>query len=100
MHGQIRQSPDWRKGVILSWYHLTDDEADRLNAPNSSLLVHDDALYFQYVDDPAWLHVGFVPRPTTRFGWFLHHLVHGIAMRYPFWKVIGFALFESEEDSS
>ena len=83
----------------LKWYHLTDDEADHLNAPGY-LAVYDNALYFKYIDDPAWLHVGYVPRPRSRFAWFVHHLVHGLVMRYPLHKVIGFAIFESkmEED--
>ena len=39
-----------------------------------------------------WLPVGYIPRRTTRFGWFVYHVVHGLWMRYPWWKVVIFAL--------
>lgn len=62
------------------WYHLTDDEALRLNPPGNA------------DDRPEWLPVGYIPRPTTRLGWFAYHVIHGLWMRYPPLKVLGYAL--------
>ncbi len=42
--------------------------------------------------DPNWLRVGYIPKPSTRLGWFLYNIVHGLAMRYPFWQVVKFSL--------
>ena len=39
-----------------------------------------------------WLEVGLIPRPTTKLGWFVHHMAHGLAMRYPLRSVIAFSL--------
>ena len=47
------------------------------------------------IDDPRWLPVGYIPTPTTVAGWFFYHLIHGIAMRYPLWKALLYALVES-----
>lgn len=42
--------------------------------------------------DPNWLRVGYIPKPRTRFGWFVYNMAHGIAMRYPLWNVVKFSL--------
>ena len=69
---------------MAKWYSLTNDEADRLNPP-------DDA-----DRRPDWQPVGFIPRPTTRLGWFVYHVVHGLWMRYPLHKVLGYALANTQ----
>ena len=42
-----------------------------------------------------WVDIGFVPRPTTRLGLFTLHMIHGLAMRYPFHRVLAFSLINS-----
>ena len=69
---------------MSDWYCLTDAEANRLNPP-------DDAL-----ERDEWLPVGYIPRPSTRVGWFAYHLVHGLWMRYPLHKVLGYALTNTQ----
>lgn len=65
---------------MAKWYSLTNEEADRLNPPED-------------VDShPDWLPVGYIQRPATRLGWFVYHLIHGLWMRYPLHKVLGYAL--------
>lgn len=64
----------------MPWYNLTDNELNRLNPPNDA------------GERDEWLPVGSIPRPSTRVGWFFYHLVHGLWMRYPLHKVIGYAL--------
>lgn len=61
------------------WYNLTPAEYDRLAAP------------WDAEANDAWLPVGSIPRPRTRLGWFVYHLVHGLWMRYPLHKVLGYA---------
>lgn len=75
----------------MSWYTLTDDEADRLNPPD---FVDDDVAF-----PDAWLPVGVIPCPRTRLGWFVYHLVHGLWMRYPLHKVLGYALANTEPEA-
>lgn len=85
----------------MAWYHLTDDEADRLNPSFPYLAMKKSGgafLDISLADEPGWIHVGYIPLPTTWLGWFLYHLAHGIAMRYPLHKVIGYALFESGKE--
>jgi hypothetical protein len=67
-----------------TWYYLADAEATRLNPP-------DDA-----DERDEWLPVGYIPRPSTRFGWFVYHVVHGLWMHYPPHKVFGYALANTE----
>lgn len=81
------------------WWMLTEEEADRLNPP--VLRIADDTedesiTWMEYLTDPAWIPMGHIPRPRNRWEWFLHHLYHGYAMRYPWWKVIGFAFANTE----
>ena len=64
---------------MADWYYLTKEEATRLNPP-------DDA-----AERDEWLPVGYIPRPTTRLGWCAYHVVHGLWMRYPLCKVLGYA---------
>lgn len=65
---------------MAKWYSLTNEEADRLNPPYNVGVF------------PDWLPVGHIPRPTTRLGWFAYHVIHGLWMRYPPHKVLGYAL--------
>lgn len=75
------------------WWQLTSEEADRLNPPVLDIVQDDDTgkLFQEYLADGRWLAMGYVPMPRNRFEWFLNSLYHGFAMRYPWWKVIGFA---------
>jgi hypothetical protein len=65
---------------VTGWYALTPAEVARLNPP-------DDA-----GEHDAWLPVGYIPRPATRLGWFVYHVIHGLWMRYPLLKVLGYAV--------
>lgn len=67
---------------------MTDADYERLNPPDAILLGRRDGLYLKMIDNPAWLHMGWVPTPKTRFGWFVYHAVHGLLMRYPLWDVL------------
>jgi hypothetical protein len=79
------------------WWQLTDEEADRLNPPILNIIEGGDGdLYVQHLFHPDWQPVGHVPAPRTRLGWFLYHLIHGLVMRYPLHKVIGFALMNTK----
>lgn len=44
--------------------------------------------YEEMLQDPAWLRMGYVPAPASRLGWFLHHVIHGLLMRYPLTAVL------------
>lgn len=75
------------------WWQLTDDEVERRNPPTETVTFDAEGncwMLVPYYED--WQPVGSIPRPRTRLGWFTYHLIHGLAMRYPWWKVIGFAL--------
>jgi len=74
------------------WYSLTDEEMLRLNPPDD---VFDDEAFYD-----AWLPVGVVPRPRSRLGWFCYHLLHGLLMRYPLHKALGFALANTKPEDS
>lgn len=63
---------------------------ERLNPPTESLEV-DNEYYDRIIDDPAWLWVGYIPTPRNRAAWFLYHVVHGLAMGYPVFKVLLYA---------
>ena len=69
------------------WYHLTDEEASRLNPPEDA------------DECDEWLPVGYIPRPQTRLGWLIYHWVHGLWMRYPLLKVLGYALANTKPSS-
>jgi len=75
------------------WFDLTDEEVDRLNPPEMHYIydhITDEVIINE--PDDKWLSVGFIPVPQTRIGWIVYHLIHGLAMRYPIHKVIGFAV--------
>jgi hypothetical protein len=69
---------------LAKWYSLTNEEIDRLNPPYNVGVF------------PDWLPVGHIPRPTTLLGWFAYHVIHGLWMRYPLHKVLGYALANSQ----
>lgn len=78
---------------MSEWWKLTNEEAERLNPPPLIVVLTDDGNeYILQVDYPDWQPVGHIPRPRTRPGWFVYHIIHGLYMRYPWWKVLGFAL--------
>lgn len=74
--------------------HLTQTEAERLNPPIQSVRYDERSqkYFIEIIDHPDWLEVGYIPKPRTRWGWFLYHLVHGLAMRYPVRKVLLFSV--------
>jgi hypothetical protein len=65
---------------VPTWYYLTDEEVQRLNPPEDA------------DERDEWQPVGHIPSPKTRVGWFFYHLVHGLWMRYPLHKVLGYAI--------
>lgn len=83
----------------MNW-RLTDEQYDKLNPPPANFIVDEDTkkVYVEYLNNKKWLWMGYVPMPTTRIGWFLHHLIHGVWMKYPLWKVVLFA-FDKSNDS-
>ncbi len=82
-------------GDLYAFFFLTDDEYERLNPPELATMLMDDGIYFRDLDDEHWLPVGYIPCPKTRFGWFIYHLVHGLAMRYRFVPVLVYAFRHS-----
>lgn len=81
---------------MASWGRLSDSDYDRLNPPPDEMILLDDGgMAMRLLDDERWLHVGYVPTPRTRLGWFVHHVAHGLAMRYPWHKVLLWSLQES-----
>lgn len=75
------------------WWQITDEEIARLNPPPLIHTTDDDGnWYVQELEDDKWLSIGHIPRPRNRFEWLLYDLCHGFAMRYPWHKVLGFAL--------
>jgi len=77
----------------MSWYLLTDGESDRFNPPPVEIVEDAETgeSFVSLLDDPLWLHVGYIPMPRTRLSWFVYHLIHGVVMRYPIHKVIGYS---------
>jgi hypothetical protein len=76
----------------MNWL-LTDEEYNRLNPPESVLVAGDDGkVYTEFVNDDRWMYMGYIPTPTTKAGWFFHHIMHGLMMRYPFHKVLLYAI--------
>lgn len=69
---------------------------DRLNPPIVDHILCDDGwTYQQLIDDEQWLHVGYIPTPTTKLGWLTYHIIHGLAMRYPLMSVIRYSFREA-----
>lgn len=82
------------------WWQLSDEEVERLNPPMTVITMGQDGNWWAlYPDHPNWMNVGHVPRPRTWMGWFAYHVIHGLAMRYPPLKVLGFALASSGRNS-
>jgi hypothetical protein len=74
------------------WWQLTEAEVARHNPPMQvRVFDENDNEYESVVYHEDWQPVGYIPRPKTRPGWFMYHLIHGLVMRYPWWKVLGFA---------
>lgn len=78
---------------VSPWYSLTIEEANRYNPPAYQMMQLEEPARYE-----SWLPVGYIPCPRTRLGWFLYHLVHGLWMRYPLHKVLGFALAHTKPD--
>jgi hypothetical protein len=74
-------------------YNLNMDEIQRLNPrPRYRVqIVGDELVQFEEMLAGKWLYVGHIPAPKTRLGWFMWHILHGLLMRYPLHKVIGYA---------
>ena len=62
-------------------WKLTDEEYDRLN-PGYQIIDAEEP------DLDKFLHVGYIATPRNKAEWFIYHFVHGLWMRYPFWKVV------------
>jgi hypothetical protein len=68
---------------------LTKEDYERLNPP--AILAYKEGVgmfQLRLDNDERWLMVGHVPKPKTKLGWFIYHIVHGLAMRYPLLAVI------------
>lgn len=79
---------------LMTRFLMTQEEYDRLNPPTLSV-TYDDVkgkYFIEMLDHPGWIPVGYIPSPNTRMGWFFYHMVHGLAMRYPFHKVFYYSL--------
>lgn len=48
--------------------------------------------FWEQLDNDDWLYVGHVKMPKNKMQWFLHDLFHGLAMGYPFFEVVFFAV--------
>ena len=80
------------------WLHsvASDFDRKRLNPPIRTIIKGKDGRqYEELLDEPGWITVGYVPKPTTSLGWFVYHITHGLLMRYPLRSVIAFALLHS-----
>ena len=76
-------------------FELTQEEIERLNPHPKQLTVIDGDSIIEYEEllcNDKWLAVGHIPLPHTRLGWLVWHIIHGLLMRYPVYKVIGYAL--------
>jgi hypothetical protein len=75
-------------------YDLVNAEKARSPQPNYIFTEYCGKIvgYEEILDPREWLHVGHIPTPTTRAGWFCYHVTHGLWMRYPFFKVLMYAL--------
>lgn len=65
----------------MSLFRMTEEEYDKLNPPPDIL----------FTGAEGWHYLGHIPAPTTRFGWFMHDLIHGLAMRYRLLPVLACA---------
>lgn len=78
---------------------MGDDEYDRLNPPVVRAIITDDGIYLRQIDDDRWLPVGCILTPRTRLGWFVYHMVHGLAMRYRLLPVLLYSIKHAFSDS-
>lgn len=80
---------------IKRWL-LSDEEYDLLNPPDNIWVIREDDLkvFYELINDDRWCWVGYIPTPQNNFGWFIYHIIHGVWMKYPLWKVVLFALDE------
>lgn len=58
--------------------------------PPIHYLSDDDGLWVKVEDD--YMHLGHAPWPRNRAEWLVHDICHGLIMRYPLWKVVGFSI--------
>ena len=84
---------------LQNWlYYIAHDfDRVRLSAPPRSLHTDKETgkRYAELLDDADWQFIGHVPRPESTMGWFFHHLLHGIAMRYPLRSVLAFSILHA-----
>lgn len=73
---------------------MTDKDYNQLNPPPVIVRTIGNELYEKMIVDERWIRIGYIPAPRTSFGWFVYHIFHGLAMRYPLIPVLVFA-FES-----
>lgn len=60
--------------------------------PNPRIECREDGTVWQEItESPGWIHVGWAPRPNSRLQWFVHHVCHGLLMRYPLRDVVTWA---------
>ncbi len=80
-------------------WSLTDEWYEKLNPPQESMetITKNKIDYIRLLDDPKWLHMGYVPMPKTKFEIFRHHLLHGIMMNYPLGKVILYSIMNTSK---
>lgn len=78
-----------------TWFMIGDSEYERLNPPVYESLLLNDGVYVKQIDNIGWLPVGHIPAPRTRVGWFVYHVVHGLAMRYRFLPVLVYSFREA-----
>ena len=72
----------------MKW-ELSDEDYDRLNSPPCHIRNDSEgAIWEKWLEDDQWLRMGYVPTPTTRLGWFIYHIVHGLLMHYPLTAVL------------
>lgn len=82
-------------------WQLTPKESERLNPPPLEIAEDEDGqIYYKAEDEARWLFVGYIPTPQTALGWFMYHLIHGLAMGYPIRKVIIFSMAHTRESEA
>lgn len=48
--------------------------------------------FWEQLDNDEWLYVGHVKMPRNKMQWFFHDVFHGLAMGYPVFEVVSFAV--------
>ena len=71
-----------------------DSRIAQRNPPSREVLWKEDnqKRYEELVEHPDWIHIGMIPVPKSRLGWFVYNMLHGLAMRYPLRAVIAYSL--------